>query len=536
MEIVHKPCPHPDCGSTDAFSYNTEGFGFCHSCGNAYPKTGVLYEGHWLDTYPLDTEHKRKGSTKVMKQSAKVAAQQIEILTKVFRAHRGITAKTMEFYGVPTLVDSEGTAIEQVYVYPDGGEKHRVLPKEFYTSNGLKSDLLFGMDKFNAGSGKCVTICEGELDAMSAFQMMGSKFPCVSLPSATPSKRIWEKVRDWLDSFEKIYVSFDSDGKSDHISTKLSNLFPNRVYKVPHDKYKDANEFLQANATEVYKNCWWSAKKFVPDDVLNSPEDFLRVYRETQDSTYYPTGIVDLDAKLLGLMQGFFTVFSAPEGIGKTELMRYLEYHILSTYPDVSIATCHLEETPRRGLLGLVSYAEQKNYTRKELIASANANSDVEAAIVRLTKDERLYQFSLGVDEDPDNLLQKIRYFKEACGCAFVFFEPIQDLGYSRHSNETLEQYLSGLSTKLARLATELNVGIISIAHENDDGEIRDCRMIGKRAGIVVRLARDKMSPDPSLKNLMTVSVTKNRPVGDTGFGGQLRFDPDSFTLAEAQD
>jgi hypothetical protein len=96
------------------------------------------------------------------------------------------------------------------------------------------------MDKFNAGCAKAVTITEGELDALSAYQMLGSKYPVVSLPSATPSGKLFEKCKDWLGSFEKIYLSFDSDGKSDGVAHKLANIFPNRVYNVPHDKYKDA--------------------------------------------------------------------------------------------------------------------------------------------------------------------------------------------------------------------------------------------------------------------------------------------------------
>ena len=40
MEYEEKrglPCPYPECGSSDAFSYNTGGFGRCHSCGTKYP-------------------------------------------------------------------------------------------------------------------------------------------------------------------------------------------------------------------------------------------------------------------------------------------------------------------------------------------------------------------------------------------------------------------------------------------------------------------------------------------------------------------
>ncbi len=90
---------------------------------------------------------------------------------------------------------------------------------------------------------------------------------------------------------------------------------------------------------------------------------------------------------------------------------------------------------------------------------------------------------------------------------------------------------MSSLSTKLARLAAELNVGIVSIAHENDDGNIRDCRMIGKRASVVVRLQRDKLAESDSERNVTRLTITKNRPTGNTGNAGQLRFDPSRFVL-----
>jgi len=57
--------------------------------------------------------------------------------------------------------------------------------------------------------------------------------------------------------------------------------------------------------------------------------------------------------------------------------------------------------------------------------------------------------------------------------------------------------------------------------------------MIGKRASVVVKLERDKMAEDPSIRNLTTLSVTKNRPAGNTGYAGSLVFNPDSFTLNE---
>ena len=97
------------------------------------------------------------------------------------------------------------------------------------------------MNLWNAGSARYVTVTEGELDAMSAYQMLKGNYtnPVVSLPSATPSKALWEKCKAWLDSFEKIILSVDTDDAGNAIAAKMANLFPNKVYRIPHDKYKD---------------------------------------------------------------------------------------------------------------------------------------------------------------------------------------------------------------------------------------------------------------------------------------------------------
>ena len=525
MERSHQPCPHPDCSSSDAFSYNEEKMvGNCMSCSQAYPMRGVVYETEWLDRYPLKNLRNHTPMT--------TPTPLHQVRAQVHRGDRGISEETMRFYDVKTSVDSEGKSIEHIYTYPSGGRKIRTLPKTF-RSDGGRMDELFGMDKWNAGCAKAVTITEGELDAMSAYQMLGSKYPVVSLPSANPSKKLFENCREWLSSFEKIYVSLDNDGKADGFAVKLANIFPNRVYRVPHDKFKDANEFLVAGELKSYQSAWWNAQKYVPENVFNTTEQFLKIYDMKDDSAYIPTGIEAFDSVALGLMQGHWTVFQAPEGIGKTELMRMLEWNLIKNHPDVPIAICHMEETKKRTMLGLVSYDLDEDVTRMDLINEKGLDSKVRDSIVGITKTENLYQFSIGVDDDPMTLLDKVRFFSEACGCKYLFFEPIQDLGYSRMTEETLEAFLSGLSTKLARLSAELNIGIVSVAHENDDGAIRDCRMIGKRASVVVKLARNKLAETEDERNITTLTVVKNRPASKTGFAGTLRFHPESFTLKE---
>jgi replicative DNA helicase len=307
-------------------------------------------------------------------------------------------------------------------------------------------------------------------------------------------------------------------------------MFPNKVYRVDHRPYKDANEFLQAGKAADFKGAWWNARKFTPENVMNSTQDFLSLYKDTPEHQFVPTGIQALDDKILGLMQGHFTVIKAPTGIGKTEIMRFLEYNMLQR--KVPIAAWHLEETKLRSLLGLVSYECNDNLTRRDLIEEKGAEDQVVQAIGKLTADENFYQFYMTDGQGADDLIDQIRYFAVACGVKFVFFEPIQDVLVGS-SEDSKEQMLADLSVRLSKLAAELNCGIVTIAHTNDDGQMKYCRMIGQRASVIIDLKRDKEADNLQERNTTYLSIEKNRPCSEEGNAGMMRFNTETFTLSE---
>jgi twinkle protein len=516
----HQPCPYVDCGSSDAFSYETElMIGKCHSCESAYPSKKATFS--WAkEIYPT----KGVNNMGVVDYTPKRIEQ---AGNGKFVAMRGITERTMEDFGVLTYDD------RQEYVYPSGGKKVRTLKeKGFYAKDGFKGDELFGMNFFTAGCSKIVTITEGELDALSVAQMLKSSYtnPVVSLPSATPSRKLWENCKDWLNSFDKIVLSVDTDEAGNAVADKIAKLFPNKVYRVPHETYKDANEFLQAGKGNDFKSAWWNARKYTPENILNTTDQFLSLYNDTPEHQYVETGIVALDDKILGLMQGHFTVIKAPTGIGKTEVMRFLEYNMLQK--GIPIAAWHLEETKLRSLLGLVSYDCKENLTRRDLIDEKKAHDRVVKSIESLTKDENFYQFYLGDGQGTEELIEQIRFFREACGVRYVFFEPIQDVVAGKNE-ASKEEILADLSVRLSKIAAELNVGIVTIAHTNDDGDPKYCKMIGQRASVIIDLSRDKESDDVEERNTTHITVQKNRPCSEEGRAGKMRFNPDTFTLRE---
>jgi replicative DNA helicase len=310
------------------------------------------------------------------------------------------------------------------------------------------------------------------------------------------------------------------------------NLFPGRVYKVPHDKYKDANEFLQAGAVQSYTRAWFNARLYTPDNILANSEDFLKLYDDTPEHQYVPTGIADLDEKILGLMQGHFTVIQAETGIGKTELMRRLEWNLIKNYPDVKFATWHLEESKLRSLLGVVSYKLSDNLTRKDLIEQKGKDQQVRDAIKEIADTGNYVQFSLRESDSSEELIDQIRTLKEVYGCQYVFFEPVQDVLNIADEKEK-ESKRASLAVQLSKMASSLNIGIVTIAHTNENGEIKYCKMLGQRASVRIVLKRDKEAADLIERNTTRLFVTKNRPCGLEGPAGELVFDLDTFTLKD---
>ena len=220
-DLSHQPCPHPECSSSNAFSYSpSKMVGVCFSCSNSYPKRGVKYSAEALEAYPLgDLAQEDDYTPPAPSQGSYVAL-------------RGITKETMEFFDVKTVVSPSGEPQSQTYVYPSGATKTRLFPKNFRASGRM--DCLFGQNLFTAGVSKMVTITEGEIDAMSAWQALGgasSRYPnpVVSLPSASPSKDFWQNVVPWLDTFEKIVLSVDTDGAGNDVAKKINSLFPEKT-------------------------------------------------------------------------------------------------------------------------------------------------------------------------------------------------------------------------------------------------------------------------------------------------------------------
>ena len=150
-ELRHQPCP--DCGSSDALTRYPD-HTYCFRC-NSF---------HYLS---IHSDNRMNLSTD------KVGT------TYQYVPWRGITQESMKFYEAITKVSPEGVPESIEFKYGNGRVKVRgVAEKAFYTTDSATKDTgyLFGRDKFGPNCAKAITITEGELDCVSAFQMLGSKY------------------------------------------------------------------------------------------------------------------------------------------------------------------------------------------------------------------------------------------------------------------------------------------------------------------------------------------------------------------------
>lgn len=494
---LHIPCEA--CGSSDA-KVVYEDHSHCYSCGNH------IHFGNNKKTFMEET------------------------FTYEYLPLRGINKTTMEFFDVKTKINADGVPVSLGFAYPNGSYKIRRLDKkEFYSQGDINKAGLFGRNKFAAGSNKTVTIVEGELDALSYYQVLRS--PVVSVRSSSSGKLDCAIDRSWLNSFERIYIAFDADGPGREAAAQVASLFDyNKVYQVkfPGGDRKDANDYLRHGERDELATLWHNAKRYLPDTVVSSFDTFKKILEEKpKDGVPYP--FPTLNYMTYGIRTGESVLITAQEGVGKTEVMHAIEHQLLKETED-AIGAIYLEEPKRRHLQALAGIHLQKPIHLPDSGISDHETLKAVQDVVRV--DDRLHIYSHFGSDDPETILDTIRFLVSARGVRYILLDHIT-MVVSGLGGDNERRALDYLSTRLEMMVKELDFALIIVSHVNDDGLTRGSRNISKIADIRIDLSRDVTSSDPTIRRTTHLLVSKNRFCGRTGPAGQLLFDPATYTLSE---
>lgn len=505
---AHQPCE--DCGSSDALAVYDNGT-HCFSC-DAH---------HYTKTKKVHNPRMNTGLTKGRPYRLK---------------DRGISQETMDKYGCTVLVENQ-KIVEHIYPYYDPEVNHvanklRRLPKDFRAEGDLRLAGLFGQNLFPRGSAKSITITEGEIDCLSAFQMQGSKYPVVSLKNgAASAARDIKHSLEYLESFEKVYLCFDADEAGQKAAIRCAQvLSPGKAQIVKLDpKLKDANGYLVDLKIQEFQKAWWNAELYTPAGILASEDLKDRIRNRKHDGGLaYPWE--GLNAKAYGIRKGEAVILTAETGVGKTAFIREIEHHILVSDPESKIGTIFLEETPEDSGLGLMSVRASipfhlpdatytpEEYTRAEQVLDGN----------------RVFFYDSFGSTKVDEIIARVRYLVKGLDCKYILIDHLSIIVSDQQQGDERKK-LDEVMTKLKTLTIELDMALIAVVHMNRQGQIRGTAAIEQLANIVIQLDRDKLSPDPGIRNTTFVTVTKNRFSGRTGPACALSYDDSTGRLSEVE-
>lgn len=512
---IHLPCPSSKCTSSDAFSVYEDGHGYCQSCG-----------------YYTATAFEEIGMEAPKEQKPIEIPKGDEVVDYI--SFRDIPEDVFKYYDV-LIKTIGGEPYEASFPYGEKATKYRnLLQKKFHTKGSIQLHPLFGMERFDKNSRKFITITEGEFDAMAVRAMVGDRTAAVSVHSANQALKNCKDAWHYINSFDRIILAFDNDDPGKKAAKEVSKLFAfDKLYIVYLDKYKDPNEYLMNNAGADFLQAWTYAKHYTPEHIIhqfNEIELSLSSENSQMFCSYPHSG---LQEKLFGIHGGELICFKGEEGIGKTEIFRWIEHHILKNDPESKVALIHLEDDNGDPARGIATYEDQFPHIHPENNSNVQAILDAYKRAVG-GKDDRIYIYDKHDIDNDDDLLDTIRYLVAVCGVKYVFLDHITWLAIGSDQEDERKR-LDRISRDLRYMCKDLGCAILMISHTNDDGKTRGSRYITKASHTVIHMERNKISESENEKLRTKLIVEKARKGGQTGRTHPAVFNPESMTLYDVK-
>jgi twinkle protein len=529
----HLPCPL--CSSSDAVSVNADNSAYCFSC------------QEYIREYDMELQPTTNSNNEYEVKDYMKESNYAEIID------RNISEQTCKKFGVTVKMDNMGTITNHYYPYHDTqgakiATKTRYTKlKEFSIQGNTKNSGLFGEHLFSKN--KYCIITEGELDCLSAYQMMlkgNYHTPVVSIKNGISSavKDIKTSL-EWLENnFDNVIINFDNDEQGRVGAMKVAELFSPGKCKVMHlpEGFKDASDCLTKNKIQIYNKTFWDAKVFAPDGIINANTLLDAVLKPISKSfVQYP--FEGLNKITYGLRPSELVTFTAGSGLGKTQVMREVVHHIIKSTED-KIGLLMLEETPVITSKGLMSVeANQRLHLPDVHVSKEEMKTYFDATVGT----GRVYMFDHFGSNSIDNIVSRVRFLAKGLDCKYIVIDHISIIvSDQQHGDE--RRALDEIMTRLRTLVQETGVSMIVVSHlrrpegkGHEEGastslsQLRGSASIGQLSDMVIGLERDAQNDDPEVRNTTRIRVLKNRFSGITGPCCDLRYDVDTGRLTEVK-
>ena len=522
--LRHESCP--ECGSSDALAIYDNGGKHCFGSGCDYH---VFGDGET----PMTTQELPKA--KPLNMGGVVAAI----------PQRRLSQETCGRFGVTVEYSSTGEIQKHFYPYYniESGEicaaKVRdVKTKGFHATGDMSGAGFFGQQQCSGN--KYITITEGELDALSVYEMFNKQYDVVSLRSgaSNAAKEIKEQL-EWLESYENIVICFDNDKAGDAALEQVKDLFSPNKLKICKLPVKDASDMLIANRVKDFTQLWWNAKVYRPDGIVAGTETWDKLVEKRQvKSIPYPWE--GLNHITRGHRPYELVTITSGSGMGKSQFIREIEYDLLRRC-EGNIGVLALEEDLARTSLGIMSVAANRPLHLEEDTPVDELRPFWEATLGT----GRYYLFDHWGSTSADNLLSRVRYMAKALDCRYVVLDHLSIVVSSQESGDE-RKAIDEIMTKLRTLVAETGISLFLVSHlrrsqgkAHEDGaqislgELRGSQAIAQLSDIVIGMERDQQNANEDIRNTTTVRVLKNRYTGETGPACWLQYDRGTGRMKE---
>ncbi len=515
MPLKNQRTECPACGSSDGLASDTEGGGYCFSCEKQFKPAQTQTTGEYMN----------------LGEGA--------IFTAL--ADRNISKDTCQAYGIK--IDTEGN-----HSYPyfnEAGEeaciKYRTPDKTFPTrpSGVIQKCQLFGQQNFKEG-GPSITITEGELDAASAYQMMSSDWPAVSVQSSSTALRDCKENWKYLNSFTKVVIAFDSDDPGREAASKVAKLFPGKAFIMTMTRYNDPNEYLKEREGKRWMKEWWQAREVQVGGFLNGAALLEEMGKPVKKgmSLPWPT----MDKATHGIRYHELWTWGAGSGMGKTEVFKEIMYH-MTTVNDVRCGAIFLEESPAK--TGMCIHGKSLN-ERIQKPEYADTRVDL---IKNNPEYEQISKNLVIVDHkgesDLANILSQIEYLVVKFECKFIFLDHITAICEGKEDGN-VNSMIHHAMEELNKLLQRHEFSLFMISHLNqpsgtphEEGARVTLRnfygsgAIKQRSNFVFGLEGDQQAQGEA-KNHRFGRCLKDRELGEaTGLVVPMQYGVDTGRLLE---
>lgn len=565
--VRHTECPK--CGSKDNLAVYSDGSSHCFGCeytvpSEAYKEATAGKKGTKERTVMTVTEEKKASKPALTQEQIDEIKEETGTDAQNYR---GIRNEIYKYFGVRhSYYEKDGSLAEQYYpVTQDSqlvGYKIRELPKQFRSKGRTGQECeLFMQFRFNKPGRYCI-ITEGELDALSAYQMMKDynkskgwedfETAVVSPTTGANSAKQVAGQFKFFDQFEKVVICYDNDKAGKEAVEELVKVLPKGKTYVMNLRMKDANEYLKSDNESAFIKDFWAMTKFVPVGVVGSSQIMDQIMQQvTVPKVAFPPFMPKLNEMLGGgIPLGHIVNIASSTGAGKTTLVNEFVYYWLFNSPHLTGIVSMELDTAQYGEVLLSRHLSRK----------LAAISDVDAKLNLLNSDDiqtratELFQTSAGLDrffllDNRDGSVEEIQSTIEelvvSCGCKIIVLDPLQDIlaGLSVDEQEVFMQWCKGFVK--SHKVTFILINHIrksasggAQAAKGDaftEEEIQGSSTIIKSASINILMSRNKYAEDPIERNTTKIVLSKNRVLGITGPAGEIYYDNDTHTLSDKE-